>query len=294
MWVKYETIFKVLTPVHVGYHKLGIIDRTRYYVPGKNFWGGLTAKITPYLGFDYERVGAFLKENIVFCYHYVYCNGRLYKPEFRDDGVYYYENIRRYQFEKRFIGSLSHTAIKGETFTAQEESLHEVEFILDRDKKEKQQVYLKGYFFVRDGAGKNQDLQLTAGEQDIKINDYSLKNFLTNEGLQVGGELRYGFGQLRLENMEKKESSTGQSKFPTIEFNNNSFLPSHLLVNKNNIQIKGDVEAVYGREWDSNEGAGNNKSFNGFLAWVPGSRLQQPLTVILEPSNFGVFSLPED
>ena len=76
MWTCYKVYLEAKAPIHIGYGaKLGVVDRTRYYIPAKNVWGALTSLIAKsimenYSPKVYQRIGEFLNENIKFSYFY--------------------------------------------------------------------------------------------------------------------------------------------------------------------------------------------------------------------------------
>jgi len=49
-WRCYQAVFAAASEVHIGWHDLGTIMRTRYYVPARNLWGVLVAGLAPVLG----------------------------------------------------------------------------------------------------------------------------------------------------------------------------------------------------------------------------------------------------
>ena len=78
-WEKINVVFKLKSPLHIGYipFKGSVISPTRYYVPGRNFWGAITKRITEYLyknpkTEDYKETGKQVIENFRFSYFYLY------------------------------------------------------------------------------------------------------------------------------------------------------------------------------------------------------------------------------
>lgn len=138
MWTRIDVIFTLKSPLHIGYlpFKGSVISPTRYYVPGKNFWGAITKRTTEHLykdphGSDYREVGDKIKNNFRFSYFYLYDDKTIYTPSFADDELKY-GNLLLPEFEHKFIGSRVLTAIDKNSGTAKNESLHEVEFIKDK------------------------------------------------------------------------------------------------------------------------------------------------------------------
>ena len=40
-WRTYRVVYQAKSPVHIGWHTLGYINLTRYYIPRENHVGGL-------------------------------------------------------------------------------------------------------------------------------------------------------------------------------------------------------------------------------------------------------------
>jgi hypothetical protein len=114
--------------------------------------------------------------------------------------------------------------------------------------------------------------------------------------LQVGGERKYGYGQLKLKELkEVKDQNLEHMGFRGIwkeneneiwlELKKNEFLWSHAKYNYN-LKIKGSIEPVVGRNW-SDKGAGRELKYYG-LYWVPGSILMDDETFKIT-KNFGLW-----
>src|SRR5712692_8407277 len=70
-WVTYQVTFRLLSPMHIGWRKLGNLQQTRPYVTGRSLWGALTARITRELGSsDYEKIGKQADQQLAFTYFY--------------------------------------------------------------------------------------------------------------------------------------------------------------------------------------------------------------------------------
>ncbi|RLI78970.1 hypothetical protein DRP04_09605, partial [Archaeoglobales archaeon] len=218
MWVCYKVLLKACAPIHIGYGaKLGIVDKTRYYIPAKNIWGALTNLITksamnngsPKL---YFKIGEELRRNMKFSYFYPAEYREVDDEEIEVKQVFaplYTENGLRFgirkdekqvdlmEFERIFISSLVSTAIDKSSRSAEEGSLHEIEFIKDKikfkqDKGPKPAVFI-GYFFTKSNPLKvnlsnGLSVEILFERDSIKINGTSL------DEIWVGGERNYGFG----------------------------------------------------------------------------------------------------
>jgi len=166
-------------------------------------------------------------------------------------------------------------------------SLHEIEVILPRQRKGEEEenhkqgnVFITGNIFIKEG--KEGKLNLLADDNIIKLNDLSINDVL-KEGIQIGGERRYGFGLIKVHNnLEQGVVLTDLVKkiraYTPIE--------AHLKVS-DHLDLKGNIEAVVGREWDG-RGAGRGLS-KGFLAWVPGSVAMSDINVKIR--EFGLLEV---
>ena len=76
MWACYKVYLEAKAPIHIGYGaKLGVVNRTRYYIPAKNVWGALTSLIAKSITENYnpkvyQRIGEFLNEKVIVSFFY--------------------------------------------------------------------------------------------------------------------------------------------------------------------------------------------------------------------------------
>jgi hypothetical protein len=288
-WKAYKYVYRAKSPVCIGWHTLGYVKLTRYYIPGKNLWASFTcnlARANP-LGLPYENnqkniyheYGEIVKKNILTSYFYpALPDKKPLIPEYTD-GDLKFDKYSRAEFERLFIKSYGTTAILPESNTAEEESLHEVEFISPETEKGK--VYFVGYVIVN-----NEDGLSSKSLKWDNIKDYFKEIF-------VGGERRYGWGRLVLE----EGPSNSNTEFfgyklvlnsgpPTITLPEKNPIPAHLLLNKGedlNPHLRGDIEPLVGREWGEIKTSGEPKKW-GFgqtitekakICWTPGSVIQE-------------------
>jgi len=74
-WQCYDLIFRLMAPLHVGWRKSGNLQQTRGYVPGKNQWAALTARLTREYddgakGQRYVEIGQKVQKHFRFGYLY--------------------------------------------------------------------------------------------------------------------------------------------------------------------------------------------------------------------------------
>lgn len=278
-WKAYEVIFRVRGPLHIGWGKVGNVQRTRPYVTGRALWGALTMRLTrdgsqgPATNSgEYEKVGKEVHDNLAFTYFYP----ALELHEDQQD-KHHYKVMWPWEdeaaFRRRLLSSYQSTALTYPAQSAAEATLHEVEFIAPRTLDTGEQVFLKGYVFEKNGS--NLQWQ-TAFDQ-----------------LQIGGERGYGWGKVELAECPR-EIKNGAKLFNQLDFDGSKALPcvsapvkTHLLAHtsaSDTVKIAGQVEPLVGREWQTYPG--ERVACNG-IYFLPGSRLEEDKTFAIEP--FGVW-----
>lgn len=277
-WRLFRLEYDLLSPLHIGYHVVGNVQRTRYYVPARNLWAAMTERLAQ-SGFEpartrsesgfpnYQEVGKWVGECCRFSYLFLRDSGRqMLYPCFEDGGLRYGGasglGISREEFERQFLSSYVATALDAATGAAAEASLHEVEFISPYEEGG-ERTRLCGWVWI----SKHGITELGGMEEWRK---------LLGE-LQVGGERRYGFGRLRLaENgfSEKGEPVedwpvTPDPGFPRIKVEKQGPILAH--VEASDAVAKGMVEPVVGRETAGDSGRFGGSLSSAGICWVPGS-----------------------
>jgi hypothetical protein len=305
-WDIYQVIFKAAAPIHIGYRQIGILNTTRYYINGRAIWGAITAnltrtlKINPSPG-DYLDIGKSVKENIRSTYffpsveyimsdYFVECKSmKLYAmmPRYNDKNELIIGKCSKEDFEQKFIGSYTSTALSDGSGTAEEGSLHEIELIMDKMKNEEEivPVYWSGYLFVN------------CGIYNKSLIETTLKNIST------GGDRNYGFGKMELLSFEiiNPDLSGKRSVFSgsgisvdnnlNMMLNSNVAVPGHVDINGfDSISYTGTMEPVVGLMWgyedNSKKGAGQQIS-KADLCFVPGTRFKSLLN--LHIGEYGIW-----
>jgi len=176
-WTAYQVSFRLLTPLHIGWRKLGNLQQTRPYVTGRSLWGALTARLTRELGRrDYPDIGKGVNQQLAFTYFY---------PSIQLDGSLLWPWPDQWdEFAWTFLGSYASTALEN-AHNVEAGSLHETEFIAPYT-REGEPTYLVGYIFENDN--------LKLDRQSPLVNWQSVL-----EKLQFGGERSYGWGRVELE-----------------------------------------------------------------------------------------------
>lgn len=303
-WEIHRLVYKVKSPVCIGFHKLGFIQRTRPYILGRNIWGALTANLTRIMNNDrYEDVGKTLKKYFRFMPFFParhHDSAFLpFLPAYTSHHGLLYENgidtgLKEYQLEKLLINAYGRTAVSPDYLAAEEGSLFETEFINPRIMTEDgpRQVYFIGYLFKRK--------EIKDDEFDKSLLDRAL------ERIDVGGERKYGFGRLEMVSLDKEQADVFGNKAdlhnsngPEFNMGQGTHLFMHLyydqVENKNHfINLYGDIEPVVGLEYSNGKGFGQQIS-KANVCWMPGTEIKEKsgLKIILGKEPLGIAILKE-
>lgn len=248
-WTAYRVTFKLLSPVHVGWHKLGNLQQTRPYITGRSLWGALTARLTRQYGSDkYKDMGKKVDDQLAFTYFYPSKS-----PE--PDGVELWPWREQWdKFAWTFLSSYASTALEN-GHSSEAGSLHETEFISPRT-RDGQQVYLVGYFFKKDSCELEWEIALSK--------------------LQLGGERGYGWGRVKLCICEsvKPETCFGYKfteteEYPHLQALDEMRLLAHTYAGEEDDR-KGTIEPFIGRETDDKARFGRTIT-PAEVCWTPGS-----------------------
>ncbi len=260
-WQAHRLLFRVLSPIHIGFERIGNLQRTRPYVLGRNLWAAAAARLVlEGRVAGYEQARSELTGQ--YCFGYLFPtlpNETIFVPCYRDDGLFFGldQRIGQREFEHRFLGSTAHTALNPASRGAEEGSLHEVECVLPRTRQDGKPTYLTGVIFAQAGTS-----------------DATLRSLF--DDLQVGGERTYGMGRLRLESAV----ATGKDLFPGFEVDlqqdtpiarGQGPIPAHWLIHgtQGGLGVKGEIEILIGRDTrDSGYGMSLTRPA---ACWCPGS-----------------------
>lgn len=279
-WKAYQVSFRLLSPMHVGWRKLGNLQQTRPYVAGRSIWGALTARLTRENGSnDYESTGKAVDEQLAFTYFYP-------STQKEKDALWPWLGDEWDTFAWTFLGSYASTALEG-GHNAEAGSLHETEFIAPHTRSilnpdgtyETKLVFLVGYIFAKD--------------------DCTLlwENALSK--LQFGGERGYGLGRVQLvQSLPLSPLSPSDQCFnyqldylgnhPALTIPEGKPLLAHTVAE--NVQCDGTIEPLVGRE-TKNTGFGNEHS-KAEICWLPGSKVKE--TQSFEIRAKGIWKLVGD
>lgn len=250
IWTAYRVTFRLLSPAHIGWRKLGNLQQTRSYITGRALWGALTARLVRELrSHDYKGIGVKVDKQLAFTYFY---------PSIKPDGVslWPWPEQQWDEFAWEFLGSYASTALENGR-SAEAGSLHETEFIAPYTRNE-ELVYLVGYIFER---------------EDCQLDWQSALN-----KLQLGGERSYGWGRVDLEkpcDEVKNNNCFGyeldcNGDHPEVKVPKERELLAH--TNVENVDSAGTIEPFLGRETKDSTGFGKSISEHK-ICWVPGSKV---------------------
>jgi len=260
----YRLVFRLESPLHIGWRKIGNLMQTRYYVSGRSFWGAVTANLTRWLGeTNYPEIGKWVKEHLRFGYFFLAENSDtpLYPHQLEGHLFYGPNSLEQAEFERRFLASVASTAITPDSNSAEEGSLHEV-----------------------------QDEKIDVSNDDVTVQRISLFSQVIS-ALQIGGERRYGFGRLVLQRDECCQvkdvfghTLTRQNDSYEIVVPKESPVFSHAIAERSN--LNGFIEPLVSREWSQQSGPGRQLTFIG-LAYTPGSIVGSEMTFSIE--QYGIW-----
>ncbi len=259
-WQHYRLVFRLLSPLHIGYRRTGNLMETRRYVPGKNLWAALTARLVRDAGHGadggaYREVGRAVHKHFRF--------GYLWPSLDRENPYFPWEND---DFDYLFLGSAASTALEHTRRAAQDGTLHDVEFIAPITRTGKQ-VYLIGDLWVR-----------TDLPDSVTYWQDALRAFA------LGGEQGYGWGRMRLEqapqSLKGKNSIGGfawrvddQKIVLTVPAENK--ITAHAVADDESVisSIVGAVEPMIG--WERQKDGNYALTKRVIVAYVPGAATVQ-------------------
>lgn len=288
-WQYLPLTYRVLSPIHIGYRSVGIIDRTRYYVPAKNFWAAVTASLTTRLhrtprADDYRAVGELVQRRLRFTYFFPAARPaekplatlKCYLPEYRKGRTVYLEHPDKQEadVEAIFVSSYVSTALDHSRQAAAERLLHEIEHLQPQARIEGDcwETHLVGGVWIAPGNDPSGVEIRLEGETVL------IKGLPTLDRLTIGGERSYGFGRLQL--AEDRIDYLGLGSWEAQEGD-----PGGLLIvppersatvlahvkHEAGVYYEGLLEPVVGREWDADKGAGRFLA-GGTVYIAPGGR----------------------
>lgn len=284
-WQLYQVVYELHSPLHIGYHKIGSVQRTRYYVPVRNIWGAVTEKLTR-CGFtapgvpegSYAEIGKWVRTHCAFSYWFLQDGEELLCPQYSLTDDILYGSLRQFEFERRHLSALVTTALDAATTSAEAGSLHEIEILTPCGGDDHQRTTLAGWILLDDVA---------AG---VLGDESKWSQWLGD--LQVGGERRYGFGRVRLHKDGWRSQVDGRifgsyrvrcaGDRPQVEVTEEKPFLAHTFTQ--GVSASGAIEPLVGRETVGSDRFGG-KLTSAELCWVPGSICETTLWFELAPEG---------
>jgi len=200
----YKIVFKQNQPIHIGSARWGVINETEIFIPGWTMWGALTKAYNQYSKSELSNNQELFKT--ITCFYPFFKEKRddVLFPKYKNGSFYLGEEYSEDKFRYEFTDTFVSTAIVPGLRSAKDESLHEIEILLPKSKKEEKSLYWVGVL------GINNDLPKSKKEERslywvgvLGINNDlldSFKNFF-KKGLKIyiGGDIKYGFGELQID-----------------------------------------------------------------------------------------------
>lgn len=265
-WTHYRLKFRLLSPLHVGYRRVGNLMQTRRYVPGKLLWAALTARLTRdhhdgSQGSEYRRIGDLVQEHFRFGYLWPSLNGEPpYFPWEHGD------------FDYLFLDSYASTALDYDRSAALEGQLRETEFLAPRTRTDRA-VCLTGDLWVQ--------------EDDLPTDLVGWKRALQH--VQLGGERGYGWGRVTLATALSRPDERAE---PTFSLRAEQRTTAHALAVDTDCaravtHVRGAVEPLLGWERDNTASGRTWRLSTALIVYTPGATAVKDLCVAVGP--FGIW-----
>mgnify|MGYP001773923038 CR=1 FL=1 len=221
-----KLIFKQNQPIHIGSGRWGVLKETDIFIYGQTMWGALTntyfQKTQNYDKTLFEKISNFFPsldgDNIL-------------KPHYIK-GEFHLGDFSEKEFRAYFVDTLVQTAVEPISRKATDESLHEIDYILPRPKREFQNIQKLKLL-------KNQLLWI--GIIDIEDNGF------LEIGLRiyVGADSRYGYGELELidiKDLDEKDKEFWWIDGENIKIKEDEFKPTPYFIEiRENMEFVGEV-----------------------------------------------------
>ena len=265
MWRRIPLCFELLSPIHIGFlpNVAGtLVAPSRLYVPGKNFWGAVTASLTPRLfptprPADFESVGSELKHAFRFSYFYLSDGLEVFFPSF-ENGDLTWSTVSDSEFRARFAGSRLSTQV-GAKGTAEDAGLHEIEYIrhrLGKPASTSTTSFLCGVFWLKEdcivAGGK---VEVSAGDLLLRGRNQTEPSVSLLEDLSIGGERNYGFGRIRPAALTPGIQGKNEQCWPSDPDESRPIsgpLLSHTIYDAY-VSFRGSIEILAAREYASRQ-----------------------------------------
>lgn len=298
VWTLHQVTWRLESPLHSGFAKLGNIQRTRMYITGRMLWGALTARLTrDQASNDYVTVGNAVKENLAFSYGYLCLTedgSQPLLPVYTEQGLCYRlsdQTLTEREAQRLCLSSYASTALDYANNSAVDGSLHEVEFISPRTLCDWNSAKSGKPLFLTALIAEKENANGVEGWRDACCR------------LELGGERTYGFGKLtrtECKQLPENEYVTAWfgSKFvsenaqPAVKLQKGEAVTAHTAIAGDCLKVSlGQVEPLIGRTTTPGAEFGKEIELVGSAVyWLPGSVIEQE-EVCFKVDKQGCFSL---
>lgn len=303
-WHVYRLTYRLLSPLHAGFHKVGNLQRTRRYVPGQTATGAVVARLAAALGYteaaDYTALRQLAAAHLLIGYFYpAFADLKPIVPWYDDErGLIYavapdplnaepVPPAEDLDLDRLLVAGWTSTAIVAGGRTAEEGSLHEVEYLMPRTRSG-DQVYLTGRVYVREGEATLRGRLLRVGSEDVTVETGAWSRALFREVLgdiQIGGERRYGFGRASYASSAHitDEGFDGTGERPSQQIAERVPFPAHVDA-RSCPGGRGVIEPLVGRQTLHADRFGQQVTA-ARICWAPGSTLDSLGTFEVHPDG---------
>ena len=314
-WIEYRLRLRLEGPLHAGMHKVGNLQRTRRYVPAQTITGAAIARLAGRFNITadsgYADLRSILARQIMFgTFFPAIGDGPALLPWYRLHNVFCYfkhaeaaallaqdekestsgpEVCVPAEFERQLIGSWTSTALRSGAKSAEDGSIHEVEYLAARA-SDGGRVHLVGSIFVReDQLDAPGSLTLDCESDDVRIRgSQSARPYLLFgellDGMQIGGERRYGFGRVATAHAVRQADRAGDAGQPEMNIHAGDPFPGHVEA-ATCPDVHGVIEPLIGLR-TSTAGRYGQEISEARICWAPGSCLtSSPRRFALQPAG---------
>jgi|SRR6185437_12575393 len=251
-WTCFQLDFAQQSDICIGFHKLGWVQRTRYFIPARNLWAAATAlhaRRATAPDYPAADVDASLRFTPLFLAS-------------DKGGTPWFPWEKETEFEAKFVSSRGRVAIDPAFATASDGALFDMEYLARTPG-----FHWLGYVWARAAWSKT-----------------DLRSLL--DRIEVGGERRYGMGVLRMLDVAPAARIFGaqpgypDAEDPQVSLGAGHRVPAHLLMEgcPADLTVSGQFEPLTGRN------TVNAAKFGQAVApmqpcWQPGAILSAPATL---------------
>lgn len=272
-WTVYRLNLKLLSPMHIGWRKVGNLQQTRRYVTARTIWGALTARLAREAGAAkdkglYQEMGKKVDNNLRFSYFHLVDQPEVELNCCDTSGLWPWQFKKNNNggenlglFDWKYLNCYAGSPINSQK-VAEDGGLHETEYIMPFTREGKQ-VYLLGWVCERKG---------------YEINNW--KEALNR--IQLGSERSYGWGRLACTNIEEDLTMFGakldlEYNEPVVVMPRNGYVTAHVSLSdigpdKLENDFEGSIEMLTGRL--TKEASKYGRAFDVLQpCWAPGTRV---------------------